>query len=240
MMCKTLTCGLMLLLPCPLLGQDREIAPDVLQTYEARKALFRDQNLGVKVTKRVAVLWGPVPSAEIAGRAVSLLEKLPGLVAVRNELDIDPELNQAPLFLPETLPQESRLPKSSQAPAATLTTRSLEKDDVREKKAGGQSSAGFGAVALPATPIPGMPDHREIEIVLPSLRIPTVEPEIHRTPEEAIAALQKDGRFAPIQVRLQAGLATVSAAADISQNLHEFARLISRIQGIDRVVVQER
>ena len=40
-MCRTLTCGLMLLVPCPLLGQGREIAPDVLQTYEARKALLR-------------------------------------------------------------------------------------------------------------------------------------------------------------------------------------------------------
>ena len=248
-MCRTLICGLMLLAPCPLLGQDREIHPDVLQTYEARKALLRDPslgplNLGVRVKSRVAVLWGPVPSAAVAGQAVSLLEKLPGLIAVRNELEIDPELNFSPQYLPETLP-ESRVPKKpgNHLSPATLTTRSLDKKEAdaqrraKEPKAGEQS---LPVVAVPPTTIPGMPDHREIEVVLPSLRIPVAEPEMAKNPTEAIAALQKDGRFAAIQVRLEAGLATVVGDANMSSSLYEFARLVSRIPGINRVVVQER
>ncbi len=239
-MCRTLTCGLLLLLPGPLLGQGRTLAPDVLQTCEARKALLQDTvlgplNLGVKVTNRVAVLWGPVPSAQIAGQAVSLLQKVPGLIAVRNELEIDPDLNLLPQYLPEILPQESRLPPSP----AQLTTRTRgEVADGQLPMAGGIKAGGQSTV-LP-TAMPGMPDHKEIEMILPSLRIPTGEPEIHRTPPEAIARLQKDSRFARIQVRLQAGQATLRADGNLSPSLHEFARLISRIPGIDRVVVEEK
>ena len=132
-MYKTITCSLILLAPCPLLAQDREIPQDVLQTYEARQALLRDSvlgplNLGVKVTNRVAVLWGPVASVEIADRAVTLLQQLPGLVAVRNELDIDPDLN-LPLYLPDTLPQSRQRMKPGPSPV-TLTNRNLDKAGV--------------------------------------------------------------------------------------------------------------
>src|SRR5262249_29971447 len=158
------------------------------------------------------------------------LEKLPGLISVRNELEIDPEMNFSPQYLPETLPQETRLPKipGSHLSPATLTTRSLEKDGARAAKAGGQA---FPAVAVPPTTIPGMPDHREIEVVLPSLRIPVAEPDLGKRPEEAIALLQKDGRFSAIQVRFEAGLATVVGDASMSASLYEFARLIARVPG---------
>jgi hypothetical protein len=236
-MSRTITCGLLLLAAGPLWGQEREIPPDVQLTYEVRKALLRDSvlgplNLGVKVKGRVALLWGPVPSAEVAGRAVSLLEKMPGLTAVKNELEIDPELNASPQYLPETLPQESRLPrKGDHLSPATLTTRNL------PSKAGGPS---FPPVAVPPTTIPGMPDNREIEIALPSLRIPGTEPESAKSPEEAIADLQKNSRFAAVQVRIQNGIVTLSADTDQVQALYELARRISGIPGIQRVVVQER
>ncbi|HMF16553.1 MAG TPA: BON domain-containing protein [Gemmataceae bacterium] len=241
-MYRTMTCLLILLAPCPLLAQGWEIPPDVWQTYEARKALLGDSvlgplNLGVKVRNRVAVLWGPVPSVEIANQAVSLLQKLPGLVAVKNELDVDPDL-LLPLYLPETLPQSRRSPMKpgTPPPAATLTNRSLDKTVAQEKP----MAAAFPPVAVPPTTIPGMPDHREIEMVLPSLRIPTAEPETSKTPAEAIAELQKDNRFAHIQVSITAGIVTLSADADQAPLLYEFARRISPIPGVARVVVQEK
>jgi hypothetical protein len=95
-------------------------------------------------------------------------------------------------------------------------------------------------VAVLPTTIPGMPDHREMEMVLPSLRIPTGEPESTRTPAEAIAELQKDNRFAHIQISITAGIVTLSADADQAFLLHEFARRISAIPGVARVVVQEK
>jgi len=241
-MYTTMTCLLLLLAPCPLLAQGWEIPPDVWQTYEARKALLGDSvlgplNLGVKVRNRVAVLWGPVPSVEIASQAVSLLQKLPGLVAVKNELDIDPDL-LLPLYLPETLPQSRRwlMKPGSSPPAATLTNRSLDKTVAQEKP----TAATFPPVTVPPTTIPGMPDHREIEMVLPSLRIPTAEPETSKTPAEAIAELQKDNRFAHIQISITAGIVTLSADADQAPLLYEFARRISAIPGVARVVVQEK
>jgi hypothetical protein len=267
---RTLTCGLLVLVPAPLFAQNREISPDVLQTFEARKALLGDKdlgplNLGVKVTNRVAVLWGPVPSGDLSRRAIALLTKMPGLIAVKNELEIDPDLAQPPLFLPETLPQESHLPVRGQAPfsastshiqlpkkvadpfppQATLTTMSGKRDAVpapaaQAKKAAGKSANEFPPVVVPPTPIPGMPDHREIDIVLPSLRIPVAEPQPVKSLEETIAALQKESRFAGIRVQLHNGIVTLTANADQTQTLYELARRVSALPGIERVIVQEK
>jgi hypothetical protein len=87
---------------------------DVLHTMQARKALLDDEtlarlNIGVKVQGRVAVLWGPVPSAEAALRAEAKLRGLIEFTDVRNELIImsdDPRLPapDQPPFLPDFPP----------------------------------------------------------------------------------------------------------------------------------------
>lgn len=53
--------------------RDADASRDLLQTVQARKLLMEDPNLadlniGVIVKDRVAFLWGPVSSAEIAFR----------------------------------------------------------------------------------------------------------------------------------------------------------------------------
>src|SRR3979490_16022 len=67
---------------------------DLWQTVQARKLLMDDPqlgplDLGVQVTSRVAVLWGPVPSRELAYRAEQRLRTLYDLVEVRNRLTLD-------------------------------------------------------------------------------------------------------------------------------------------------------
>jgi hypothetical protein len=69
---------------------------DIWQTIRARKVLFEDEvlgplNLGVKVRNRVAILWGPVPSAELAVRAEARLRGMIELIDVRNELLVIPD-----------------------------------------------------------------------------------------------------------------------------------------------------
>jgi BON domain len=64
---------------------------DLKLTIAARRALWQDPdlarfNIGVKVRNRVAVLWGPVPSVEIAFKAEVCVQGLIELSAVRNEL----------------------------------------------------------------------------------------------------------------------------------------------------------
>ena len=90
---------------------------DVLQTLRACKRLQEDDvlgplNIGVKVRGRVAVLWGPVPTADLALRAERQLRTMFELIDVRNELIVMPEdLRDLPLpfapppfFLPEKAP----------------------------------------------------------------------------------------------------------------------------------------
>src|SRR5262245_29730772 len=90
---------------------------DVLQTMQACQKLQEDEllaplNVGVRVRGRVAVLWGPIPTAELALRAEQRLRQMIDLIGVRNELIVMPEdlrdvrVPQAPppFFLPEAPP----------------------------------------------------------------------------------------------------------------------------------------
>lgn len=90
---------------------------DVLQTLRANKRLQQDDvlaplNIGIKVRGRIAVLWGPVPTAELASRAERSLRGMIELIEVRNEMIVIPEDLRdvpipeapAPLFLPEKAP----------------------------------------------------------------------------------------------------------------------------------------
>src|SRR4051812_132510 len=66
---------------------------DVMYTIQARRLLLDDPdlgplNLGVQVRDRVATLWGPVPTAELALKAELRLRNLVELLEVRNELSV--------------------------------------------------------------------------------------------------------------------------------------------------------
>lgn len=91
---------------------------DARQTIQARKLLAEDPdlagwNLGVTVRDRVATLWGPAPSAEVAFRAELALKTMIELSEVRNELFLSDQLkpmrvplkiDNPPLFLPDRVP----------------------------------------------------------------------------------------------------------------------------------------
>src|SRR5262245_48975375 len=91
------------------------------RTTMARKALADDPqlaslNLGVKVRDRVAILWGSVPSLELAERALKVVRELPVFRRVESELEIEPSgagaATDQPRYLPDPSPQESRAPAS--------------------------------------------------------------------------------------------------------------------------------
>lgn len=69
---------------------------DLLHTQLARKVLAEDAqlapaNVGVIVKHRVAVLWGPVPSAVLAQRASKIIKERAEFIEVRNELVVAPD-----------------------------------------------------------------------------------------------------------------------------------------------------
>jgi osmotically-inducible protein OsmY len=80
-----------------------DAARDSQQTMQARALLqadpaLADVNIGVTVQDRVATLWGPVPSSEVAFRAEVALRGMLELAKVKNELIVN-EL-QEPFKLP--------------------------------------------------------------------------------------------------------------------------------------------
>ena len=100
---------------------EEALVRDLWQTVQARKMLLDDPqlgqlNLGVKVSNRMAVLWGPVPSQELSFRAEQKLRGMVELVEVRNALTIEPtsetwlpitrlSVPEQPRYLPEQVPQ---------------------------------------------------------------------------------------------------------------------------------------
>jgi hypothetical protein len=93
-------------------------ARDMRQTLHARKLLADDPdlamwNIGVSVRDRVATLWGPVPSAEVAFRAELCLKSMIELMEVRNELFVSDlvrpmraplKIDNTPKIIPSELP----------------------------------------------------------------------------------------------------------------------------------------
>lgn len=242
-----------------------DFGQDLMLTVLARKALLDDRelaplNLGVRVHNRVASLWGPVPSPLLADRAIRMLSSLPELVQVRNDMHIAVEEEVFPV--PRTVPQ---LPWAPGGSPATLT--------IHEKASGGvgrpaPSASGVGRTApsVGTTPKvgdapngalsesawqtvrpgqdPRMPDHREFEVVLPSLRLPTpplsnpAAAALDRTIGKSLNDLRRDPRFRSIDVKVKDSLVTLTG--DPAASLYDFAHAVSHLPGVARVIVKER
>src|SRR5947209_7637347 len=103
---------------------DRATERDVMLTMLARRALLLDAelaplNLGVRVRNRVATLWGPVPSAELAFKAEQRLRGLLELLAVHSELIVAPGSAVAALPLPADVLPPPPSPALPDAPRGT-------------------------------------------------------------------------------------------------------------------------
>src|SRR5262245_54346582 len=102
-----------------------DLSRDVRQTIQARRLLADDPelapwNIGVIVQDRVATLWGPVPSAEVAFRAEICLKSMIELSEIRNELFLSDlvkpmrvplKITNPPALIPQTTPAVPRIPR---------------------------------------------------------------------------------------------------------------------------------
>jgi len=93
---------------------------DLWQTVQARKLLMDDPqlgslNLGVKVTNRTAVLWGPVPSQELSSRAEQRLRTMFELIEIRNQMTLEPTDDFSPL--PQAVPEKPGYLPDPQVPS---------------------------------------------------------------------------------------------------------------------------
>jgi hypothetical protein len=197
---------------------------DLWHTIQARKLLADDPelaglNLGVRVRNRVATLWGPVPTPDLAFKAEIRLRNLIELVDVHNELFVTgeptvdpPEVAPAPaqpLFLPEQLPPA--LP-----PASDGWLRKVQK-----------------------------PASRELE--LPPLRVPQApggasttarKQDADRLLADAIETLvRSNAAFRPLRYTVRDRTVYLADPGRPTPALTEFARAVARLPGVEGVVL---
>lgn len=227
-------------------GNDPE--RDVWLTLRARKALTEDAelaplNLGVVVRNRVATLWGPVPSAELGFKAEVILRTLDELGAVRNDLDVsDDPLPRVGLFTAPATP--SLLP--AQLPPA-LPRRPLREPTPPP----GFHTGSEPPLVRPSQPAPSRPAPNLV-LERPSLAPPSVESphaRMPRAPEQPDSQQQLeravrgviDGNPAYRNVRfgLRGQRVYLRGAGQDADVLHDLARALSRLPGLEGVVVVE-
>lgn len=225
---------------------------DLILTVLARKALLDDRdlaslNLGVRVHRRVATLWGPVPSVATAQRAVGMLTSLPELVSVQNDMHVAddslPFATPVAITPPATNQHQSSASQLSTPLPVALTGRAPEPATTATTSQSPGIAEGAWQSARPAQD-PRMPDHREFEMVLPSLRVPTpplsdsASAALDRAIEKSVRDLQSDRRFQTIHVQVSDALVTLVSAP--SPALYDFAHAVSHLPGVRRVIVTER
>lgn len=205
---------------------------DVQQTVQARRLLsseadLQDLNLGVIVRDRVATLWGPAPSAEMAFRAELCLRRMIELAEIRNELFVTDLLEpvRRPLKGKRIEPDWARPPDSNAVRTILQMPVPFAQAEVTETK---------------RTLLPDLP-----AIPLPALGSPQIEPDLsgardRRLLEVVRTALQGSARFRAVLVAVNEGCVSLKMAQPDAIILQEAAQVVSYLPHVAAVLVEMR
>jgi osmotically-inducible protein OsmY len=233
--------------PSAKLGKPSAAATRDLQlTVQARRILAQDAqlgplNLGVNVQDGVATLWGLVPSAKLASRAIDQLKTMSSLEQVRSELSIEPlpDLIAGRLTpLPPAHFGPGENPTVGHKPSGELMPRTPDHVPLPVSPSSQPRSEwplGAGVSLLPpvageraATP----PPQKTSAKLLP----PQAEPSLTKTVDRLRRA---DDRYKHIDVRIDGGVVTLGGAAYRQADLDDLALAVSQLPGVERVVVEK-
>jgi hypothetical protein len=190
---------------------------DCRLTVFARHAIQSDPvlaslNVGVTVQDRVALLWGSIPSVEMARRSEALIRKVSGIAGIRNNLRIETTDPLTKELVKSLSPGKPQLP-GGEKPGTTMT--------------------------LTTAPAWGPPANSPVVV---SLRPPvSVDPKAPSRAGEVNRAIDQlrasDARFRPIRTELDGNLVRVMPGDTPAENVYAFARMLARVPGVERVVV---
>jgi len=215
---------------------------DQNQTMQARQLLVKDPelatlNIGVIVQDRIATLWGPAPSAEIAFRAELCLRSMVELAEVRNELIVyeplelirrPPIVDSPAPMLPELLPPV--LPKDVRTNFGAL----------------GVLTGQDGAIGKPPTAQPIAHSKKPANHDGPTAtqadakKKPTVDaaPHVQQLTAAIQALRQRTPAYRNVQFAVEGSRVYLrSTEANESDILQEAARAIARMPNVDGVIV---
>ncbi len=200
-----------------------------------RTALKEDEKLGalnlrIKVTGGIAQLSGPVPSTEFRRRAVQIAEQVPGVLKVQSD----------ELYIAQARRPARPLPIPLEGDKPTQT---------RSASPGALSSAvGTLAGGEPMKPTP-----QTVTLLAPeTISTPSRGPEPARltanprppAPTVSISASierlrQSDSRFRTIRTEANGTTVRIIAGDAPGEHVMAFARAITRLSGVERVVVRD-
>jgi osmotically-inducible protein OsmY len=195
---------------------------DLQHEVNAHRALTEDPVLAklhllVKVRKRVATVTGTVPSRELAQHAVDCLNKVPDIIEVRNAIRVEGEA----MVLPKKPP--------------TVFTGQKKED------------SGLRGAWLPLPANGSEPTTKSVALSPPSSSadLPT---SVKKTPAKADAAavvsavknlIVADERFRGIRFEVKDNKVYLTGVVYGWPDLHELSRAITRVPGVEAVVLQE-
>jgi osmotically-inducible protein OsmY len=226
-------CGLLLLAPAAFAaGPDSapgRTASDRVRDLEtqvrARQQLAADEelapfNLGVSVRDGVAVVWGPVPSPEVKAKALAAVENVRGIYKVKSEMYVT--RNAGTLVTPSyavTLPDVPQTSASAMPDWRTGKLPSLP-GQLSSKKGDEPTGPPKSVLLLPALAAPDDGPNGELASALEGIR-------------------KGDDRYRLIQYEMKNGAIYLRGTAK-PEHVMAFAQAISRVPGVERVVLQSQ
>jgi osmotically-inducible protein OsmY len=209
-------------------------ARDLQVLLRVRRALAADDemaplNVGVSVRDGVATLWGPLLTSDQMRRALKTTADVRGVQAVRNELYLAKDMRPLPplFILPDKTPD--RLPPTDALVAADRTGMLAKYDRGGPAKEIGPASLPVRRAALLApVPLDAGPEEPTTVTTARAESVPA-----------AIDRVQKsDARFGQIGVAWQDGTIVLRGNRNDAAAVMAFARLMSDVPGVERVVLQ--
>lgn len=211
----------------PLPAADPFAAPDsdAVLTVKVRGALADDKelaglNLLVSVADRVAVVGGAVPDRSLADRAEKAARTVKGLKEVKVECWVAAVEDPLPRLVGDRLkdPAPAAPPKPKLPPVLTLAPPDADLD----RRSGGTVTA----QRMPAPPGGFLLD----PLAVTELPYPTISP-------PAVPTAPVDPRFAALTVEVKNGTATIGGRARTHADAWDFADVVRKRPGVERVVV---
>ena len=218
------------------------VPPDFKLEIQALAALNQDAsisplNLSVQVRNRVAHLSGAVPTAELRRQAITIVEKVPGILEANTKKLIVTRAPRSEQRL--TLPLEDEKPTEtrSASPGALAARDSAPLLPDRFKTAPPPTDSTPRTIALLAPEAVASPPRR------PQTGRLTANPRPRPNAVSLDASIdrlrQSDHHYRAIRAEVQGATVHIFTGDTAGEHVMAFARAIARIPGVERVVLKD-
>ena len=256
--------GFMTLSAAPAADASATAVSDVVLARAALAALdadsqLKDVNLLVSVVNRVAVIGGPVASAETGKRAAAIIRRVEGIADVKNHCFVQPGLDPLLLALASHSPSSPRRVAATELPGIVASPKTGVVEEVLPSP--GENS--FAAVApaektvvarRPASPgesvlLPPVGASGTIPLGVAPIAPPAPSAILTSVPPAASAGRGADAlgaaemlrkseqRFAGLTLTLREGTIVIAGKAVRAADTWDLAQELRRIPGVSRVAV---